>query len=113
MKEVLELNVHGSANEKKLQEKLFIVEGDRNVYQNDKKQLKTRCDELSQLVETLKEDLANRDRLYAKLDEENTELHKIIQGKKDIIHKEINNLIIEHKSERKNFEDTRECNIFY
>lgn len=62
-------------------------------------------------METLKEDLANRDRLYAKLDEENTELHKIIQGKKDIIHKEINNLIIEHKSERKNFEDTRESQL--
>lgn len=113
MREVVDNYKESSFRESKIQEQLLKTEGENNVLLADKKNFEARVEELTDVVERLKEDLGDKERLMVKLEDENSELHRVLQGKKDLIQQEINNLVIEHKGERKNWEDLREGIYFW
>jgi hypothetical protein len=108
LQDMIDVNKEGGIRERSMEEKLHILEGDRNLQLADKTDLNSKVEMLREVVERYKEDLVGKDILIKKFESENHELHKVLQAKKDVIQSEINNMLIDHKSERKSWEDTRE-----
>ena len=84
LRDMIDVNKEGGIRERSMEEKLHLLEGDRNLHLADKTDLNSKVEMLREVVERYKEDLVGKDILIKKFEAENHELHKVLQAKKDV-----------------------------
>ena len=91
-----------------MQEHILMLDASSNKHKSENMALNTRVEEQTAIIEKLRSDIVSKDLKMNGLQNENNELHMLLNNKKQSNRGDMDQIIKDHKQERKDWEELRE-----